>query len=348
MRACRLSRSPYAILTGACLLLCGAIPPADAQQPEPNGQVVFQAGSAGARRTVNTNGELDAEEKNTAKNTLRMEVAPEKLIVDASGRNNVMLPPAKPRSFASWEVFASFAQANVHARVEKGTSKGAMTIVSESVVFGAPLWADPKSKHVYKIGNPVAFFLGGRSGTILVAGRSYSLGTPQLVCLDCPKPAAAAKTTGPVAHTINTFPDTVEQCAGSNCISGHSFNTNLVVFKNIGGETKQESGGFQVHHSFCLKGGFFPWICTTTSGSNHLFVHTTFYSDKLTPGFPNKVADLGIANAFNVESIEQNQSAITINTSSIVQDLNGTCSEHSSDAIGPFKTSTGRVQVGCP
>lgn len=179
---------------------------------------------------------------------------PGEVVFDGSNGNTMFPVPATMREFDDLQDYVSFVQAHLNAEPLTDENGELIGVWGTSYMLGDLVFA--KDGVTIPVTEPVATYLGGTFGYIRIGDKYW--------CVDnelCPPEIQDADPTW---------------CNGPFCIDGNSFKTNWLFYKSIGAETKQRSGGYQETTRWCWKAFVIPWRCTTSSGSNELFVRANF------------------------------------------------------------------------
>jgi hypothetical protein len=144
----------------------------------------------------------------------------------------------RSREFASMEELYRFAIEEMGGEPVYDEGGRIAGVRGTSVLSGDVRFRDEETDEIFRADDLAQAFLGGADGTIRVAGERIEIGAPS-VELDVP---------GVITAPLS---DDSLGCAGSDCISGHSWKTNYVVYRSVGSETKQSSGGYSTYSYAC-------------------------------------------------------------------------------------------------
>lgn len=155
----------------------------------------------------------------------------------------------------------------------------------EVVQYGDTFYADPSSRTIVPVEDPVIALVGGKDGIITIGG------IPQCIKADGCTPGMPYKAVS----------GTDRRCDGSSFCIKHEGIKRDMLFKSLGSELQQKEGGYHRELHFCWKLGFIPWGCWKSTGSNRLDIQNDY---QLSGG-----GGWGTATRFagksNVESVKQ-------------------------------------------
>jgi hypothetical protein len=171
--------------------------------------------------------------------------APGAMHFDASRGRGLLASPAQMRKFADWEELAAFAQKELNGEIARNESGTIVSIRGTTTAAGQLYWDAGDGKPL-RVDSPVAVFLGGKFGKVMVGDQEV-----------------AVRDDRPRTFTTRL------QCStsGGFCIEGNTWITHLIVYHEAGGKVVQKTGGY---HSNCTL-----WWCSPT-GHNALFASGSF------------------------------------------------------------------------
>lgn len=112
-----------------------------------------------------------------------------------------------------------------------------------SVASGDISYRDEETGQSFKSTDLAQAFLGGSAGSIDVAGKTFSIN-------------AAEGSPGDLLRTSAALTSDSSSCVGGDCISGHSWKSDYVLYHSVGSETQQQSGGYgTITYACCSSGG---------------------------------------------------------------------------------------------
>lgn len=197
------------------------------------------------------------------------------LEIDASEGSGVFPAPQEPLNFESAEQFAEFAIGTLNAEVIYDEDGKVAGIEGSVTVSETPVYADPETREIIEVQDPIATLLGGRYGYFKVEGQEICV--DPAACPDQPNPEDGYEEglvdgVSPRSSLMATFK-----------IKGSSKYTDLWFYKRVASETKQISGGWSRSVYFCWRWGFIPWVCSRTSGWNYLWTEGTMVDNYRQP-----------------------------------------------------------------
>lgn len=132
---------------------------------------------------------------------------------------------------------------------------------AEVIQYGDTFYADPSSRIVVPVDDPVIALVGGKDGIVTIGG------VPQCIKADGCTPGMPYKAVSGEQR----------RCSGTNafCVK-HLGIKRDILFKTLGSELQQEEGGVTRRHQFCFKDRLIPWTCSKFSGSNRLSIDNHF------------------------------------------------------------------------
>ncbi len=152
----------------------------------------------------------------------------------------------RSRAFASMDELLRFAvdvMGGEPVYDEAGQLVGAR---GAGVISGDVRFRDEETGEIFEADDLAQAFLGGAEGVVSVGGERLEIGEARVAAhqLDAELGVVSAALSG----------DSVG-CVGGDCISGHSWRTNYLVYRSIGSETRQSSGGESPYTYSCCRGG---------------------------------------------------------------------------------------------
>lgn len=166
--------------------------------------------------------------------------------VTENGDLRVYAPPGETATvMVQSRVFADMAELYAFALDEMGgepvydEAGELIGVHGVSIASGDVRYLDEDTGESFAARDLAQAYLGGAAGTIEVAGETLEVADPE----------------GSLGTTSVALSDDSQGCIGQDCISGHSWKTNYVVYRSVGSETKQTSGGYgTVSYTCCPTG----------------------------------------------------------------------------------------------
>jgi hypothetical protein len=251
------------------------------------------------------------------------------LVIDSSGNKSYFPIGVQPRTFGSWNEFYDFAANQLNAELVFDDAGQVVGVQGKTIEWGHSIYVDPRSGQLMEVTDPVAAFLGGFQGQIVVNGERIPI---------------SSDFSRPWDSTLPDDPGQRDICAGSFCTRNTSFKNDYFIYASRGSETSQLSGGYHVTAHFCWKWGFIPWVCWSGSGYNHFDIWNVYYM--FNPPSPWWYRSAG---ATNVSSLTE--SVWAIRYLGIVGQLTGVCGTHSSWGTGgapPNVNTAAGASSDCP
>jgi hypothetical protein len=157
------------------------------------------------------------------------------------------LVDVRSREFASMEELFRFAMEEMGGEPVHDEEGNLVGVRGSSVVSGDVRFRDEDTGEIFESDDLAQAYLGGVSGSIQVAGEVLPVGAPVLMREDIEQEDIGVATAALSGSSSG--------CAGEDCISGHSWRTNYIVYRSVGSETKQSSGGYGTYTYNCCRSG---------------------------------------------------------------------------------------------
>ncbi|HEX5758255.1 MAG TPA: hypothetical protein VF121_03595 [Thermoanaerobaculia bacterium] len=205
----------------------------------------------------------------------------------------------------------------------------------------------------------LSLVIGGTAGFITVGAATA--GTT--ICFDTVTGCGQFSTAQAAASGPADPPQTVTVCGGDleqddyctrNASEIFKFPPLFPVYIFVGGETEQKEGGYHESWRWCLKFGFIPWACKSSSGTSSYVIANEYFSNKLGP---NIFAGSDLGRARNVPEFRFGKWAVgfrgvrgVCGLSAPECEITGVCTNHDTSGSGGrtfAQTSTGTVDGLC-
>ncbi len=165
---------------------------------------------------------------------LRVAVAPE-----ASATVSV-----RSRRFADMASLYRFAVEEMGGEPIRDTTGQIIGAHGVSVASGDVTYRDEVTGQSFRARDLAQAFLGGAAGKIEVAGESLAIGE-----------ARPASDDGEFSVTAAALTSDSSGCNGDDCITGHSWKNDYLLYQSVGSESQQSSGGYgTVSYACCTSG----------------------------------------------------------------------------------------------
>ncbi len=268
---------------------------------------------------------------------------PGTLDIDTSeGRLDVTsLMPERPREFRSWDELNEWLVAQLNAEIiegEDGVRRAQLSIIASPAVR-----YDAQRDELVDVDDVAEAVVGGTFGYVLVDGA--------LVCTSRTAACAREQSIAPEASGLrHHLPNARRMAMNGFEIEGATWITHMFFYHNVGSETRQVQGGFQVFTSPC---GFFQW-CTTTTGTNSLATSLiAFRQGGSIFNFQGSAAKSNVR-SIRIDKIEWGppswgSQGPGLPPSGIIASTTGVCARHhggTTNAVVDFQTSDGVHPAG--
>jgi len=148
----------------------------------------------------------------------------------------------RSRRFADLAELYRFAIAEMGGQPIRNDAGEIIGAQGVSVASGDIYYRDEDTGESFKGGDLAQAFLGGAAGTIEVAGEALRIKEP------------APSRDGLAVVTAALTSDS-SGCVGDDCITGHSWKNNYILYQSVGSETQQSSGGYGTASYACCSSG---------------------------------------------------------------------------------------------
>lgn len=162
--------------------------------------------------------------------------------------------PVHAQRFESWDAVYAFAIEELGGHPVFDDEGEIIGVRGVSVAAGDVRFEDDQTGVVFDRRELVPAMLGGSDGVFYVGDEAIALGevaeyAPPQGLTTAPSPLLDASDYDCIGG------DDCEACDGDDCISGHSWYTNYLVYKSVGSRTEQSSGGYaSVPYDCCPSG----------------------------------------------------------------------------------------------
>jgi hypothetical protein len=145
--------------------------------------------------------------------------------------------------FASMDELYRFAIDEMGGEPVLDESGAIVGVHGTSVLSGDVQFRDAETGELFRADDLAQAFLGGADGSIRVADEVLPIG------------ARLADVGDELGLASAALSDSSRGCVGDDCISGHSWKNNYVLYRSVGSETTQSSGGYSSYSYACCRGG---------------------------------------------------------------------------------------------
>lgn len=172
----------------------------------------------------------------------------------AAPEGETLTVPVRARRFESWEAVYAYAIDELGGHPVFDDDGEIIGVQGVSVVAGDVRFEDDETGVGFDGRELVPAMLAGSDGVLHVGDEAVPLGGSQ-----AHEPGQTLTVESNPVFDMADYDcvggDDCEACDGGDCISGHSWHTNYVVYKSVGSRTQQSSGGYvSVPYACCPTG----------------------------------------------------------------------------------------------
>ncbi len=157
----------------------------------------------------------------------------------AAAEGETAIVSVRSRAFEDMSDLFEFAIEEMGGEAVYDEAGKVIRVQGVSIAAGKVRYRDEDTGETFDAVDLAQAYLGGAAGAIEVAGQRLQIKAPLT----------------DIRSTTAALTDNSESCVGDDCITGHSWKTNYLVYRSVGSETKQSSGGYSPYTYSCCRGG---------------------------------------------------------------------------------------------